>query len=137
MSPPNRAVVLCVDAKSRIQVMDREQPAQSMVPGVPKRRTHSYVRNAMTSLSAAFDIATTRATGAVIGKCYKRHRATEFLDFLKRTDERGPRDGQLRHAQDAEAQDLAGAAVALAFSLHADISSLDQLGRAPVRQTYA
>lgn len=91
----------------------------------------------MTSLSAAFDIATTRATGAVIGKCYKRHRATEFLDFLKRTDERGPRDGQLRHAQDAEAQDLAGAAVALAFSLHADISSLDQLGRAPVRQTYA
>ena len=66
--------------------MDREQPAQSMVPGVPKRRTHSYVRNAMTSLSAAFDIATTRATGAVIGKCYKRHRATEFLDFLKKID---------------------------------------------------
>src|SRR3546814_18237280 len=26
------------------------------------------------------------ATGAVIGKCYKRHRATEFLDFLKRID---------------------------------------------------
>ncbi len=26
------------------------------------------------------------ATGAVIGKCYKRHRATEFLDFLKQID---------------------------------------------------
>src|SRR3546814_10717085 len=26
------------------------------------------------------------ATGAVIGKCHKRHRATEFLDFLKRID---------------------------------------------------
>jgi len=31
---------------------------------------------------AALDI----ATGAVIGKCYKCHRATEFLDFLKRID---------------------------------------------------
>ncbi|MDR7225314.1 hypothetical protein J2X13_005762, partial [Aminobacter aminovorans] len=28
------------------------------------------------------------ATGAVIGKCYQRHRATEFLDFLKEIDRR-------------------------------------------------
>src|SRR3546814_19543116 len=40
------------------------------------------VRNGTTSLFAALDI----ATGAVIGKYYKRHRATEFLDFLKRID---------------------------------------------------
>ena len=51
-----------------------------MAPGVPERRTHTYLRNGTTSLFAALDI----ATGAVIGKCYKRHRATEFLDFLKR-----------------------------------------------------
>ena len=31
---------------------------------------------------AALDV----ASGFVIGKCYKRHRATEFLDFLKRID---------------------------------------------------
>lgn len=28
--------------------------------------------------------------GAVIGQCYKRHRATEFLDFLKRIDAEMP-----------------------------------------------
>src|SRR3546814_3754743 len=35
-----------------------------------------------TTLFRSLDI----ATGAVIGKCYKRHRATEFLDFLKLID---------------------------------------------------
>ncbi len=82
MSPPTRAVVLCVDEKSQIQALDREQPVLPMVPDVPERRTHTYVRNGTTSLFAALDV----ATGAVIGKCYKRHRATEFLDFLKRID---------------------------------------------------
>lgn len=82
MTPPNRAIVLCVDEKSQIQALDREQPVLSMAPGVPERRTHTYIRNGTTSLFAALDI----ATGAVIGKCYKRHRATEFLDFLKRID---------------------------------------------------
>jgi transposase len=86
MSPPNRAVVLCVDEKSQIQALDREQPVLPMAPGVPERRTHTYVRNGTTSLFAALDI----ATGAVIGKCYKRHRATEFLDFLKRIDAQMP-----------------------------------------------
>src|SRR4051795_4884435 len=41
--------------------------------------THSYVRHGTTSLFAALDV----ASGFVIGKCYKRHRASEFLDFLK------------------------------------------------------
>jgi len=53
---------------------------------VAERRTHTYVRNGTTSLFAALDI----ATGAVIGKCYKRHRAIEFLDFLKRIDAQMP-----------------------------------------------
>lgn len=86
MSPPNRAVVLCVDEKSQIQALDREQPVLPMALGVPERRTHTYIRNGTTSLFAALDI----ATGAVIGKCYKRHRATEFLDFLKRIDTEVP-----------------------------------------------
>lgn len=45
LSPPNRAVVLCVDEKSQIQALDREQPVLPMAPGVPERRTHTYVRN--------------------------------------------------------------------------------------------
>ncbi|SMD15642.1 putative transposase [Primorskyibacter flagellatus] len=86
MSPPNRAIVLCVDEKSQIQALDREQPVLPMAPGVAERRTHTYIRNGTTSLFAALDI----ATGAVIGKCYKRHRATEFLNFLKELDRRMP-----------------------------------------------
>jgi transposase len=82
LSPPNRALVLSVDEKSQIQALDREQPVLPMMPGVPERRTHSYVRHGTTSLFAAIDV----ASGFVIGKCYKRHRAAEFLDFLKQID---------------------------------------------------
>ncbi|MDE3814277.1 IS630 family transposase [Sinorhizobium meliloti] len=86
LSPPNRAIVLCVDEKSQIQALDREQPVLPMAPGVAARRTHTYTRHGTTSLFAALDI----ATGAVIGKSYKRHRATEFLDFLKQIDRHMP-----------------------------------------------
>lgn len=92
LSPPTRAVVLCVDEKSQIQALDREQPVLPMAPGVPERRTHTYIRNGTTSLFAALDI----ATGTVIGKCYRRHRATEFLDFLKQIDAAMP-DGPEVH----------------------------------------
>src|ERR1044072_2587381 len=84
LSPPNRALVLSVDEKSQIQALDREQPVLPMMPGVPERRTESYVRHGPTSLFAALDV----ASGFVIGKCYKRHRAAEFLNFLKEIDAR-------------------------------------------------
>jgi transposase len=87
LSPPNRAIVLCVDEKSQIQALDREQPVLPMMPGMAERRTHTYIRHGTTSLFAALDI----ATGAVIGKCYKRHRAKEFLDFLKQIDGHVPK----------------------------------------------
>lgn len=88
LSPPDRALVLCVDEKSQIQALDREQPVLPMMPGMAERRTHNYVRHGTTSLFAALDI----ASGFVIGKCYKRHRAKEFLDFLKQIDARVPDD---------------------------------------------
>jgi transposase len=78
MSPPDRAIVLCVDEKSQIQALDRSQPMLPMRPGQPTRRSHDYKRHGTTSLFAALDI----ATGAVIGKCYTRHRASEFRKFL-------------------------------------------------------
>src|SRR5258708_32950849 len=49
-----------------------------MRPGQAARRSHDYKRHGTTSLFAALDI----ATGHVIGKCYGRHRATEFRKFL-------------------------------------------------------
>jgi hypothetical protein len=57
-----------------------------MMPGMPERRTHSYVRHETISLFAALNV----ATGVVIGKCYKRQRATEFLDFLRKIDANVP-----------------------------------------------
>ncbi|MFB6453336.1 IS630 family transposase [Bradyrhizobium tunisiense] len=78
VSPPEHAIVLCVDEKSQIQALDRSQPMLPMRPGQAARRSHDYKRHGTTSLFAALDI----ATGRVIGKCYRRHRAAEFRKFL-------------------------------------------------------
>jgi transposase len=87
-NPPERAVVLCVDEKSRIQALDRSQPVLPMMPGMPERRTHDYVRHGITSLFAAFDI----ADGTVIGELHRRHRAVEFKKFLVTIDKAVPAD---------------------------------------------
>lgn len=79
LNPPDKALVLCVDEKTMIQALDRTQPLLPMKPGQVERRTHDYVRNGTTDLFAALDV----ATGSVIGRFYDRHRAVEFLDFLK------------------------------------------------------
>lgn len=78
VSPPEHAIVLCVDEKSQIQALDRSQPMLPMRPGQPARRSHDYKRHGTTSVFAALDV----ATGRVIGKCYGRHRAVEFRKFL-------------------------------------------------------
>jgi transposase len=88
VAPPAHAVVLCVDEKSQIQALDRSQPVFPMRPAQPERRSHDYARHGTTSLFAALDI----ATGAVIGQCYPRHRATEFLQFLDEIEARVPPD---------------------------------------------
>ena len=81
LDPPHHALVLCVDEKSQIQALSRTQPVLPMRVGQLERRTHDYKRHGVTSLFAALDI----ATGNVLGKCYRRHRSVEFLDFLKRS----------------------------------------------------
>jgi len=86
LSPPERAVVLCVDEKSQIQALDRTQPVLALRPGTPQRRTYDYQRNGVTSLFAALNV----ATGEVIGKCYRRHRAIEFKKFLALIDKAVP-----------------------------------------------
>jgi len=57
LNPPEAAVVLCVDEKSQIQALDRSAPILSLMPGVPERQTHDYVRNGTTNLYAALDTA--------------------------------------------------------------------------------
>jgi len=84
--PPERAVVLCVDEKSGIQALDRSQPVLPMMPGVPERRSHDYVRHGTTDLFAAFNI----ADGTVISQLRRHHRAAEFKTFLARIDKAVP-----------------------------------------------
>ncbi|WP_344469134.1 IS630 family transposase [Kitasatospora kazusensis] len=85
-NPPERAVVLCVDEKSQIQALDRSQPILPMMPGMPERRTHDYLRHGITSLFAAFNI----ADGTVISALHRRHRAIEFKKFLTTIDKAVP-----------------------------------------------
>jgi transposase/DNA-binding CsgD family transcriptional regulator len=88
LDPPERALVLCVDEKSQVQALDRSQPVLPMMPGMPERRTHDYLRNGVTSLFAALDI----ATGQVIGSLHRRHRSIEFKKFLAKLDQEVPTD---------------------------------------------
>jgi transcriptional regulator with XRE-family HTH domain len=85
-NPPERAVVLCVDEKTQVQALDRSQPVLPMMPGMPERRTHDYARHGTTSLLAASSI----ADGTVISELHRRHRAAEYLKFLRAIDKAVP-----------------------------------------------
>jgi|SRR5262245_5543546 len=91
LSPPERALVLCVDEKSQVQALDRTQALLPLGPGQAERRTHDYERHGTTSLFAALDV----ATGQVIGKCYRRHRQQEFVRFLEEIDAAVPKEERL------------------------------------------
>jgi transposase len=88
LDPPEKALVLCVDEKSQIQALDRFAPVVPMMPGLPERRTHDYLRHGITTLFAALDV----ATGQIYGSIHRRHRATEFKKFLTTLDKRIPAD---------------------------------------------
>ena len=88
LNPPEHAVVLCVDEKTGIQALDRTRPTLPMRPGQIERRTHDYVRNGITDLFAALNV----ATGEVIARTDTRHRAIEFIKFLDLVDDSVPAD---------------------------------------------
>jgi transposase len=88
LNPPEGAVVYCVDEKSQIQALARSQPAFPMMPGMPEKRTHDYLRHGTTSLFAAFNT----ADGSVISSLHRRHRSAEFKNFLIKIDNEVPDD---------------------------------------------
>ena len=83
--------MLCVDEKSQMQALQRSQPALPMMPGMPERRTHDYVRHGTTTLFAALNV----ADGTVITSLHRRHRATEFKKFLTKVEAQVPEDLQI------------------------------------------
>ena len=96
MNPPDHAVVLCVDEKAQIQALDRTQPLLPMRPGQVERRTHDYTRHGTTSLFAALDVKTSQ----VISQFHRRHRATEFRQFLDAVDAQVPRELEVHLVMD-------------------------------------
>ena len=78
-SPPENAVVICVDEKPSIQALERAQgwlrlPDGRALTGV----SHEYKRHGTTTLFGALEV----ATGRVRADHYKRKRRREFLDFM-------------------------------------------------------
>ena len=86
LNPPDRALVLSVDEKSRIQALDRTQPSLPLKKGRCGTMTHDYKRNGTTTLFAALNV----AEGKLIGTCMSRHRHQEWIKFLKQIDEQTP-----------------------------------------------
>lgn len=86
MNPPDHAAVFCVDEKSQIQALDRTQPLLPLRPGQVERRTPDYKRHGTTSLFAALELKTSR----VIGQLQRRHRASEFRQFLDLIEAQAP-----------------------------------------------
>jgi transposase len=84
MNPPTNAAVFSFDEKSQIQALERAQPILPMDIGQPERRTHNYIRNGTLDLFAALNV----ATGEVLARCKSRHRAADFVAFLREIDAR-------------------------------------------------
>ena len=88
LHPPDNALVLSVDEKTQIQALDRTHPMLPLRPGQVAHRTHDYKRHGTTNLYAAFNV----ATGEVLGRVTRRHRATEFRQFLAQIQRATPPD---------------------------------------------
>lgn len=91
MNPPEHALVLSVDEKSQIQALDRTQPGLPMKKGRGASMTHDYKRHGTTTLFAALNV----LEGKVIGQCMLRHRAAEFIRFLRTIDKATPSEREL------------------------------------------
>jgi transposase len=79
LSPPESAVVLCVDEKPHIQALQRAQGYLRLPDGKAVNGfSHCYKLHGTTTLFAALDV----ATGQVKTGHYARRRRREFLDFM-------------------------------------------------------
>ena len=79
LSPPDQAVVLCVEEKPSIQALERAQGYLRLPNGQAlKGFSHEYERHGTTTLFAALNV----ATGQVKAGPHPRRRHREFLDFM-------------------------------------------------------
>jgi len=79
LSPPENAVVLCVDEKPHIQVLERAQGWLRLPNGKALNGfSHCYKRHGTSTLFAALEV----STGQVQVGHYPRRRRRQFLDFM-------------------------------------------------------
>ena len=79
LNPPQNAVVLCVDEKPHIQVLERAQGWLRLPNGKALNGfNHCYKRHGTSTLFAALEV----ATGQIQVAHYSRRRRREFLDFM-------------------------------------------------------
>jgi transposase len=131
LNPPDKAVVLCVDEKSQVQALDRTAPILPIMPGVPEKATHDYIRHGTTTLFAALEVATGRVEQACLppppspGVSAVRQAGRQGLS----TGQAAPGGGQLRHPQAPRGASLAGTQPADHPALHPDQRVLAEHGR--------
>lgn len=86
LSPPENALVLCVDEKSQVQALEQTQPMLPMGLDYVEGITQDYQRHGTTTLFAALNV----LNGAALAACKPRYRHQEFLDFLRTIDKAVP-----------------------------------------------
>jgi transposase len=84
--PPRHCRVLCLDAKTHIQALERLHPTLPLRPGLVERQEVEYIRHGTVDLFAAFDVGTEK----VFAQCYQRHTNLEFRHFLRALRARDP-----------------------------------------------
>jgi transposase len=79
LDPPDHALVLAVDEKPAIQVLERAQGYLKLPNGRSLHgQAHEYRRHGTTTLFAALNV----ATGEIRARHTKRRRRLEFLEFM-------------------------------------------------------
>ena len=79
LNPPAHAAVFCVDEKTAIQALDRQDRMLPLSPGRAESHGFEYKRNGTLSLFAALNT----ATGEVLGMTAPRHTSAQFVAFLE------------------------------------------------------
>lgn len=87
LNPPDNAIVLSVDEKTQIQVLERTQLPLPLRQGRAARHTHDYKRHGVLDLYAALNV----ATGEVAHACTDSHTAADFLGFMQIVARLNPR----------------------------------------------
>jgi transposase len=121
LNPPENALVLSVDEKSRMQALERTQPMLPLGLGYAEGITNDYIRHGVDRLQAA---PPTSGVPGFLAQDRRQRPCTVGCPSYR---------GQLQHAQAPQGQSVAGQTAPLAYPLHPNLQFLAQSGRALLR----